>query len=183
MNDFYRQDTVSLSKKLLGKTLTVFSPKGPLAGVIAETEAYAQGDPACHGFGGKKTKRNQSMFLSGGHIYIYFIYGMYHCLNIVSEEEGTASAVLIRSIIPILGTDQMQQNRGSSIPPKQLSNGPAKLVIAMDIQPSWDGQSLLSPHSPITISGASAKNCNISCHPRIGISKGKELLWRFVYHN
>ena len=92
------KNTIEVARELLGFELIFNGPKGPVGGIITETEAYTEDDPACHAHEGKKTKRNAPMFLSAGHIYIYFIYGMYHCLNIVTEEAGVGAAVLIRKL-------------------------------------------------------------------------------------
>ena len=98
--DFFLQDTVSVAKSLIGKELVYKNKDFEIGGIINETEAYTQEDPACHAFNGKITKRNKVMFEEAGTIYIYLIYGMYHCLNIVTEDKNRGCAVLIRSIIP-----------------------------------------------------------------------------------
>ena len=85
---FFNATTLLLAKKLLGCTLVRKTPQGIITGVITETEAYTESDEASHSFGGRKTKRNRVMFMSSGHLYVYFIYGVYHCLNIGFREGG-----------------------------------------------------------------------------------------------
>ena len=103
-SSLFKHSTVTVAKKLLGTELIYNGPEGYVGGIITETEAYKENDPACHAFGGKKTKRNEPMFMSAGHLYIYFIYGMYHCLNIVTERKETGAAVLIK-LIPTMGLE------------------------------------------------------------------------------
>lgn len=99
--DFYKTDAVSLAKALLGKLLVTDTGGKITAGIITETEAYmGKTDRACHAFGGRRTARNESMYLPGGHAYVYLIYGMYYCLNVVAAEEDIPEAVLVRGIIP-----------------------------------------------------------------------------------
>ncbi|MBX9785765.1 MAG: DNA-3-methyladenine glycosylase [Alphaproteobacteria bacterium] len=162
--DFFNRSTLDVAKELLGKIL-IF---GEHAGVITETEAYiGQDDPACHAARGK-TGRNAVMFGPSGVSYVYFIYGMYYCLNVVTEEEGRPAAVLIRGLM-LLG------------PPPLFLNGPGKLCRYLGITREHNGidlnlndsfylkDSTLSPQYEAT--------------SRIGISKGQEKLWRFVVKN
>ncbi len=109
--NFFEQDSVVVAKNLIGKILTFHSHQGTIRGIINETEAYHQNDKACHAYGGKKTPRNSIMFLSAGHVYIYFTYGMHYCFNIVTEKAEIGCAVLIRSIIPLEGLEILQKNR------------------------------------------------------------------------
>lgn len=177
-SSFYQQDTVTVAEKLLGKTLVYQGQKGVVSGIINETEAYTQDDEASHSYRGRKTKRNQPMFLSGGHIYMYLIYGMYYCFNIVTEEAGRGCAVLIRGIVPALGLDIMRQNRQKIDSEKNLANGPGKLVLAMQIPPSYNGQSILN-NDTISITDNERSVTDIQRTGRIGITKGIEKKWRF----
>lgn len=176
----YTQNTLTVAKKLLGKIISVKHGNHTISGRIIETEAYRENDPACHAYLGKKTKRTEPMFLTGGHIYIYFIYGMHYCLNIVTENKGYAAAVLIRAIQPLSGIKVMKANRGLTVSEKNLANGPGKLVQALGIKPTCNGLYLENTNCPITISGQSAHSKNIHTSTRIGINKGKNLLWRFT---
>jgi len=177
--DFYQQDSVWVAKNLIGKLLVYKSKKGILSGIINETEAYTQDDPACHAYNGKITPRNKVMFKEGGHIYIYFIYGMYHCLNIVTEKKGRGCAVLIRSIIPQEGLDIIKENRGPKVSPHNLANGPGKLMIALGIPKTLNESSLFQVNTPINILETRLKAVNLNETPRIGISEGKDHPWRF----
>ena len=103
---FYEVDTISVSKNLLGKVLVHESSEGTTSGRIVETEAYlGPEDRAAHSFGGRRTPRNEVMFGEKGCAYVYFIYGMYFCFNIVTENEGKGCAVLIRGVKPVSGID------------------------------------------------------------------------------
>ena len=172
------QDTVTVAKQLLGWTFQFKSKNGMVGGIIAETEAYTEDDPACHAYKGKQTKRNQIMFQSTGHIYIYFIYGMYHCINIVTEEKGTGAAVLIREIIPTIGLETIKKNRPKIQKDQELLNGPSKLMIGLDIPASLNGIHLSDHDCPITLTPPT-EPIKLTQHPRIGISKATEQLWRF----
>lgn len=176
--DFFNQPTLTVAKKLLGVELLFKSSAGITGGVISETEGYTQDDPACHAFGGRKTKRNAPMFLSSGHIYIYFIYGMYHCLNFVTEPENIGAAVLIRELIPTTGIEIIKQNRPKIKKIDQLLNGPSKLMMGLNIPSNLNGTDLNKINSPILLKRKFYPKEIVSL-PRIGISKGKDRHWRF----
>ena len=150
-----------------------------MGGIITETEAYTEDDPACHAFNGKKTKRNAPMFLTAGHIYIYFIYGMHHCLNIVTEKEGMGAAVLIRALQPTTGMDIIQKNR-PNINPNDWLNGPSKLMRGLTIPADLNGTNALKSDCPLQLVFRKSP-ASIQAWPRIGISKGMDRLWRFCY--
>ncbi len=174
-------DTLSLSKELLGWTLTLSSEEGTTSGIIVETEAYLQDDPACHAYR-KKSTRNAPMFGQAGTIYVYQIYGMHYCVNIACNQENIGEAVLIRALEPTQGIELMQERRNSLIL-KNLCSGPAKLVQAMGIHKDmnfWTIQqsnlSILPPQSNI------AEN-DIVTTTRIGITQGADLPYRFYIKN
>lgn len=175
--DYEKYDTISLAKCLLGKIL-VSSQNGQItAGIIHETEAYLHDDPACHAYLNKKTPRNEAMFMKAGTGYVYFIYGMHYCFNVVSYAEGIGEAVLIRSLSPVIGIETMQKRRNiQNI--KQLCNGPGKLCQALGIDISCNGISLLGD-SLYILDYKEFNDNEIVSTTRIGISKGKELLYRF----
>uniref|UniRef100_T1JKX3 DNA-3-methyladenine glycosylase n=1 Tax=Strigamia maritima TaxID=126957 RepID=T1JKX3_STRMM len=137
--DFFTVTCQTLARKLLGQVLVRILDDGTrLSGVIVETECYLGGeDKASHSYNGKRTERNTAMFMDPGTAYVYFVYGMYHCFNISSEGDG--SAVLIRSLQPLEGLDQMQQFRNERLKNQRalkcdkLCNGPSKLCMSMAI--------------------------------------------------
>jgi len=153
-----------------------------------EVEAYLdENDPASHAYRGK-TKRNEVMFLKGGHLYVYFTYGMHFCSNIVTEDEGKGRAVLLRAIEPIEGIDKMKKNRkikitGTTNPEdkksiKELANGPAKLCQAFELARKENGTDLLGNEIYISDGGAEI-NSTIITTTRIGITTGVEKKWRY----
>jgi len=183
--NFYLNDTVTVAKKLLGKFLVKKSKGELLIGKITETEAYLQDDPASHSFNGQ-TKRTTPMFMTGGISYVYFIYGMYDCFNVVTEREGYGGAVLIRALEPVAGVEQMWRNRfinkpyPDSLTLKQtisIANGPGKLAQSMKITTKHDNMKSLQ-ESDLMIKDKGL-NPNILSDYRIGISKATDKKWRF----
>jgi len=175
---FYQQNTIWVAKKLLGKILVHRSGEGLTSGKIVETEAYLhQGDQASHSASGK-TARNQPMFDSPGKAYIYFVYGRYYCLNVVTNRKGVGEAVLIRALQPIQGINLMQKRRKlTNI--YQLCNGPAKLVSAMGITPELNGQDLVKGTLWIEEGKQKVSASKIITSPRVGITKSVDLPFRF----
>lgn len=170
------EDTLFAGKYLLGKVLAVDTPFGKAGGIIVETESYlSSNDPACHASRGK-TKRNEHMFLPSGAVYVYQIYGMYHCLNIVTSSENTGEAVLIRALKPTLGIETLMDNRKKSNI-RDLCSGPGKLVMALGIDKTFSGQFLYE--DKIGIYDCGYETGEIISTSRIGISEGKELPYRF----
>jgi DNA-3-methyladenine glycosylase len=179
---FYSRDTLCVARNLLGKFFIRKIDDKYLVGKIVEAEAYHEvGDPSCHAHRGK-TARNAVMFGPPGHLYVYFTYGMHYCMNVVTEVEGVAAAVLIRAIEPLAGIDVMQKNRGEKIPEKNLCNGPAKLCQAFGITKLQNGHSLQSKDIYIS-NGETILDADIAFTTRIGISKGIDLPWRFYIKN
>ncbi|PLK45025.1 DNA-3-methyladenine glycosylase [Emticicia sp. TH156] len=172
---FEKYDTLSLARQLLGCTLVHNSPDGLTAGIIVETEAYLHNDPACHAYR-KKTPRNAAMFENAGISYVYFIYGVYHCFNIVSGQKDTGEAVLIRALEPVDGIELMQQRRGTT-QLKNLCSGPGKLVTAMGINRNFNFLPVYSQH--FYCLPPKDENPEIVTTTRIGITRGADLLYRF----
>lgn len=142
---------------------------------IVETEAYDQTDEASHTFNGR-SKRNEAMFKSAGHLYVYFTYGMHHCLNIVCGQEEIGSGVLIRAVEPVDGTDVIEHRRGMS--GVNVTNGPGKICAALDINRAFSGHDLAKP--PIRlIKKPELPDNEITVGKRIGISKAVHELRRF----
>ncbi len=182
--DFYLQDTIVVAKELLGKYF-IRKYKGKyLIGKIVETEAYRDDDPASHAYNGR-TRRNEVMFWLGGHLYVYFTYGMHYCCNVVTESEGKGCAVLIRAVEPIEGLSTMMKLRSFNSSSKifNLTNGPAKLCQAFDITKKNNGDDLCGEKIFIVDSKIVIKNSKIGKSQRIGIKDGLEKKWRFYIKN
>ena len=153
---FYtRDDTVAVACDLLGKLLVVPTADGTrVSGTIVETEAYLGiEDRAAHSFGGRRTARNEVTYGAGGHAYVFFVYGMYYQLNVVCGKVNSPHVVLIRAVEPVENIEIMHERRGAkksepgavatgSIADKNLTSGPGKLCIAMNIDRSLNGEDL-----------------------------------------
>lgn len=190
---FYKQDTLTVAKSLLGKVLIHNSHLGRISGMIVETEAYLGSlDPASHTHRGE-TIRTRAMFGEPGHAYIYFTYGMYFCFNVVTAPKGTGEGVLIRALQPIDGIDLMYKNRYKTEPDINLNNnvnkkvinltnGPAKLVIAMGVTKDHYGVDLIKSDLQIH-EGEMINESNIVTTTRIGIKEAADLPYRFYIKN
>jgi len=142
--EFYLQDSLALSEQLLGKILVHETAEGVTKGRIVETEAYMGAiDAASHAYKNKRTERTSVMYLEGGVAYVYLIYGMYNCMNVVANEAEVPQACLIRALEPLEGIELMKQRRKMD-KLKNLCNGPGKLCMAMGINKSQHGQSLIT---------------------------------------
>lgn len=190
---FFLRPTLTVARELLGKFLVYNVGREKLVGEINEVESYiGTDDPACHAARGK-TKRNEIMFSQGGHAYIYFTYGMYYCLNVVTEKKGFPAAVLIRSVIPKEGIEIMQKNRQKletrsenthrpGLNNLSLTNGPGKLCVAYGLTTSQNGTDLITSKT-LYIEDRGVKIKKYNRTSRIGIRAGTEKLWRFHYHS
>ncbi len=143
--NFYRQDAVSLAKNLLGKFLIREYNGIRMVAKIVETEAYMGPiDKASHAYNNRRTGRTETMFKDGGYSYVYFIYGMYNCLNVVCSDEGTPEAVLIRAVEPLEGIEHMREHRKIKYKRvEDITNGPGKLCKAMNIDRKLNGCDLI----------------------------------------
>jgi DNA-3-methyladenine glycosylase len=170
-------DTIELARFLIGKMLVHGLRGRRTSGRIVETEAYPVGDPAGHAFRGK-TQRNASLYLARGHAYVYFIYGMYYCLNVSSERPGVGAGVLLRALEPIEGIDLMKQRR-SSPSLRDLARGPGRLTLAMAIDLRNDGVDLCTdPALWLGVSDSEYRGV-VSATTRIGLSRERSRAWRF----
>ena len=194
--DFYNQDTVETARNLLGKYLVRRLNGETLAGRIVETEAYVgRCDKACHAYNYRRTPRTETLFASPGTAYIYLIYGMYHCLNFVTEPENEPAAVLLRAIRPVAGTETMARLRYGDKPltsyrQKHFLDGPGKVCQALALTRAENGMDLtgdvlfvcqtpedagLPPFTP-------PAGERVAAGPRVGIDYAKEARdfpWRF----
>ena len=165
-------DTLALAPALLGSYLVRDLGGELLVGRIVETEAYTPDDPACHASRGE-TARNRAMFGPPGRAYVYLIYGIHHCFNVVTEPEGRGAAVLVRALEPVMGEAAMAERRGA----KGLTNGPGKLCQALDIGPGLNHADLTRPGPLYMLKGE--PDAAILRSPRVGISQAVEWPWRF----
>jgi len=185
--EFYtREDTLQISRELLGKLLVVSDSSGRrVSGMIVETEAYmGEIDRAAHSFGGRRTARNEITYAAGGHVYVFFIYGMYYQLNFVTGSADHPHVALIRGIEPVEGIEIMRERRGA-MPDKNLTSGPGKLCIAFGIDRGLNGEDLLG--NKIWLEDHKAFSSEeISVGKRIGIDYAQEYAekpWRFWVKN
>ncbi len=173
---FYLRDTTEVAKDLLGKILVRKIGKKIIAGKIVETEVYLPDDPASHSFNGL-TERNSAMFMQGGFLYVYFTYGMHFCANIVTEKEGIGSAVLLRSLEPVCGLEEIKKNRKNIAKQYNMTNGPAKLCSALNITKLLNKADLTGDE--VFCAYGNEDSFIINKASRIGIKQSKEKLLRF----
>lgn len=179
---FYHRPTLEVACDLLGKKLVRSMNGRELSGIIVETEAYCgRKDSACHAHRGQ-TPRNAVMFGPPGHAYVYFTYGMHYLLNLVTEDEGAPCAVLIRAIEPLSGLAEMRTRRKRQ--GKDLTNGPAKLCQALNIDKAFNGWDLTKGKELWVERDQTIEAGRIITTPRIGIDyaspKDRDALWRFL---
>ena len=160
---------------LLGCLLVHDSSEGRTSGVIVETEAYRPDDPACHAYKNVGTMRNRTIFSPPGFAYVYLSYGIHRLLNVVCEDEGVGSAVLIRALQPAEGLELMEGRRGRDF---DLCNGPGKLTQAFGITLDQDGSELTN--GVLNIRWGEPPEGEIISTTRIGISRGTNLPWRYL---
>jgi DNA-3-methyladenine glycosylase len=169
--DFFARSVHEVAPDLVGATLLVDG----VGGRIVEVEAYDHEDPAAHGYRGR-TARNASMFGPPGHAYVYRSYGIHWCLNLVCEEEGTASAVLVRALEPTHGLEIMRARRGLD-DERLLCAGPGRLCQALDVSREHDGLALDEP--PFRLEERDG-GVEIASGPRIGITRAADRPWRYA---
>jgi DNA-3-methyladenine glycosylase len=171
---FYDRPTVEVARDLLGKVLV----HGKTAGRIVETEAYLGADDlAAHSARGI-TARTRVIFGPPGHAYVYFIYGMYECLNLICEPEGVPGCVLIRALEPVAGMELMQERRRAARKPEDLASGPGKLTMAMGITRALNGTDV-TRGALVVRRALEPRHIDVAVTPRIGITKCADLPLRF----
>jgi DNA-3-methyladenine glycosylase len=179
---FYRRPTIEVARDLLGKVLV----HGPTAGIIVETEAYLGGDDLASHSARGITGRTRVIFGPPGHAYVYFIYGMYECLNIVAEPDGHPGCVLIRALEPVSGLDVMRHRRPAARKPEDLAGGPGKLTLAMGITRAHNGVDVtrgalvVRDAAQFKPSGGKPGQFEIAVTPRIGITQCADRPLRFL---
>ncbi len=183
---FFAQPTLAVARALLGQRLVRLAGGQRLAGLITETEAYiGPTDLACHARAGR-TSRTQVMFGPPGHAYVYFTYGLHWMLNIITEAPDFPAAVLIRGLLPTEGEPAMRTRRGrqGAAPLARLTNGPAKLAQALNIDKALNGHDICRPTTELWVERtATVPDGVVLCGPRIGINSVPEpwlsLPWNF----
>jgi DNA-3-methyladenine glycosylase len=186
--EFYtRTNVVAIARQLLGTLLVVPAQDGMrVSGIIVETEAYrGPQDRASHAYGGRRTNRTETMYQIGGTAYVYFVYGMYHQFNVVTNVQDIPHAILIRALEPVEGIELMRQRRQGQAD-HNLTNGPGKLCIALGIDRGLDRGDLLGDRVWIEEGGRRVASSAIAAGPRIGIDYAEEWAekpWRFWIRN
>jgi DNA-3-methyladenine glycosylase len=173
------QDPVKVAERLIGCCLIRETDAGAIIVQITETEAYrGSDDPASHAFR-TRTPRNQLMFGDVGRLYVYFIYGMHFCMNVVAHQPGEVGAVLLRAAKPLEGIELIRLNR-PGVPDRSLLDGPGKLAKGLGVDKSDNGYDIIgNPDNRLSLQLTDPPHKRIQATPRIGITKGTELLWRF----
>jgi DNA-3-methyladenine glycosylase len=183
---FYLQDTVSVARALLGCILWRRIGRELLAARIVETEAYlGANDAASHARRGLRSERNESMYLEGGHAYVYLSYGMHWCMNVVCQEKDIAEAVLLRAAEPVQGIESMRKRRPKAKKDHELMNGPGKLCAALGIDKRCDGEPLDGERLFLTERDVDVRDDDIAVSKRIGVENaGDAAHWplRFFIH-
>ena len=169
--DFFARSVHEVAPELIGATLLVDG----VGGAIVEVEAYDHEDPAAHGYRGR-TEKNAAMFGPPGHAYVYRSYGIHWCLNLVCEEEGSASAVLVRALEPERGLERMRDRRGLD-DPRLLCAGPGRLCQALGVTREHDGLALDS--EPFELRARTGEP-EVVAGTRIGITRAAERPWRYA---
>jgi len=172
---FYERSTVEVAKDLLGKVLV----HGPAAGIIVETEAYLGGDDLASHSARGVTDRTRVIFGPPGHAYVYLVYGMYECLNMVAEPEGQAGCVLIRAMEPVFGIEHMRKLRPNAKKLEDLASGPGKLTLALGITRAQNGADL-TKGGLVVRAPLEPRRVEILVTPRIGIRHCADWPLRFV---
>ncbi|MEX0764207.1 MAG: DNA-3-methyladenine glycosylase [Nitrosopumilaceae archaeon] len=180
---FYARDTVDVARDLLGKQLVRRIDQKTISGIIIETEAYRyKDDQASHSFVGL-TPRNKAMFGQVGMAYVYFTYGMHHCVNVVAKNDKyQAGAVLLRALIPKEGINFMIKQRKTDVI-SNLTNGPAKLTLALQITKKQYGEDLTKQSTLFITEGVKIKKSDVMERSRVGIKKAIDKLWNFTVQN
>jgi DNA-3-methyladenine glycosylase len=172
---FYARDTVAVARDLLGKVVV----HGETAGIIVETEAYPGGDDLASHSARGITPRTRVIFGPPGHAYVYFIYGMYECLNLVAEPDGEPGCVLLRALEPLAGLERMRERRPRARRLEDLASGPGKLTLALGITRAQNGADV-TRGSLVVREPAAARPIEIAATPRIGIRHCADRPLRFL---
>ena len=183
--DFYQRTTEVVARELLGKLLVRTHPEGDVVVRLNEVEAYlGLEDPACHTFKGRRTARTETMWGEAGHAYIYLVYGLHNCLNVVTVGPGHPQAVLIRGGVVEKGIQLVRIRRGPRVGEGSLTDGPGKLCQALALDRYDDGADLCHSDSAIRIcdDGVAVPEGRIFRSPRVGVDyAGEAAAWPLRY--
>ena len=184
---FFTRNALVVAEELLGHFLVRRIGNRKIVTRIVETEAYCGvEDKGCHTFGGRRTERTEAMFLPGGHAYIYMIYGMNFCLNVVAAAKDDPQAVLIRAVEPVEGLDFIRENRRGILKDTDLTNGPGKLAKALLIDKSLNGCDLVRGKELFIEQNPGFSGFEILSSPRVNIDYAgefKDKPWRKYIKN
>lgn len=173
-------DPLVAARRLLGCVLEVAGPDGTVGVRLVEVEAYrGADDPASHCYRGR-TPRNDVMFGPAGHLYVYFVYGMHFCANVVCLTDGVPGAVLLRAGEVVSGVDLARRRRPASRVDSGLAQGPARLTAVLGLHRAHNGADLIDPASPIRLlAGDPVPEAEVRVGPRVGVAAAKDMPWRF----
>ena len=178
---FFERPSPVVARDLLGRVVESRTPDGRVRLRLVEVEAYAgEDDPASHAWRGP-TPRTRVMYGPPGRAYVYFTYGMHWCLNLVCRPEGTASAVLLRAGEVLEGGDLVRERRGPRPEQRRLASGPANLAVALGVDGTWDGRSVVARGSGLRVlEGEPVADPDVVAGPRVGITRAVATPWRFL---
>ncbi len=168
----FDHDSATVARRLLGQRLVRVVDGVRISGIIVEVEAYlGADDQAAHTFGGRRTARNEAMYLPGGHVYVYFTYGMHHCMNVVCGKRDDGIAVLIRALEPVEGIPHIRRRRPAARRDTDLCSGPAKITKGLSVDLKLNGEDLRTSKR-MFIEQARQRalpKSKISAGPRVGV--------------
>jgi DNA-3-methyladenine glycosylase len=180
---FYQRPTRTVAEELLGKLVVRELPEGLAAVRLVEVEAYlGVADPAAHTFGGRRTSRNEAMWGEGGHLYVYFTYGMHFCMNVVTRGPGVPQAVLLRGALPVYGEERLVARRGGRRGPAMLG-GPARLCQGLGVRRDLNGADLTTGNGIwLAQDGVACARSWVRRLPRVGVAyAGEAAAWPLRY--
>lgn len=176
---FFARDVLTVAPDLLGRVVVRHTPDGAVAVRLTEVEAYAGPlDPASHAY--RRTTRSEIMYGPAGHVYVYFVYGMHWCANVVTGADGTASAVLLRAGEVIRGLPQARERRPSARRDTDLARGPAGLAAVLSLTGADTGIDLCDPDEPLELRAGTRRPASVARGPRVGVSVAADEPWRFI---
>jgi DNA-3-methyladenine glycosylase len=176
-------EPLDVARLLLGCVLAADTPTGPVGVRLVEVEAYRGGDdPASHCYRGR-TDRNAVMFGPAGHLYVYFVYGMHFCANVVAATDGVPGAVLLRAGEVVTGLDAARARRPTARSDAELGKGPARLTAVLGIDRNANGIDLTDPASPVRLlAGERVADADVRTGPRVGVATAMDVPWRLWVH-